>query len=545
MEVENLFHLYPFGLLLDADGHITRLGKSTHKILNCSVGESLVKYCKNQLNQPLDVLPPTHKLTSIRSNHEAVNIRGQLLPVEGGYFFTTSIGFNRTDFLKSLNLSFQDFSLQENIFDFLMLLGTQEQIIVQLQDTLENLKNKNILSTFLNEIALEFEKAQSAEEVFNISAKKLFERFPRSEMITAKIRLPQSREARPDEYPALCQEVFSLDPKNAGIDVFTGERRANFLGKINHAFLSNFHDILMSGCGESNCEVIMKIKDMEHIFFSHIALNQKEFNLKKEENTIRILANLLQAKISALSSQKQAQEMMMQKAHLGRIALLGEISAAIAHEINNPLAIIGLMIDRLTSDLVDEGEYEKFQKSFETIKNAIDRIVKIINGLRSYARGGVADSFVPVKLKNIVDDTMVLMQSKLKHKGVKLKKEIHDEELLLTCIPVQIVQILSNLISNSVDAIANLPNPEISLLTSSSDDWLKIEVRDSGARIPDDIAEKLMTPFFTTKEPGKGTGLGLSLSQNIATHHRGKFYLDRSRAETCFVLELPLHQPRT
>jgi signal transduction histidine kinase len=544
MELENLFHLYPFGLLLNLEGKISRLGKSTHKILKCSEGDPFINFCKNHKNESLKKLPDTYQLIWIKSDVESINIRGQLLPVEGGYFFTANVGFNKTEFLKNLNLTFQDFSLQENIFDFLMLLGTQERVIVQLQETLENLKNKNILSTFLNEIAVEFEKVSTSEDVFIICAKKLRDRFTNSEMISAKFRTSKNKEYDLEEQLTHCESVFGVDSNTGDVFLYEDEKKSSFLIKISPAFHVDFQDILMSGCSDSNCEVILKVKDTDHVFISFMTLNQKEFNLKKEENTIRILLSLLQAKVSALSSQKQAQEMMMQRAHLGRIALLGEISAAIAHEINNPLAIIGLMIDKLTNDLLETGEYDKFQKSFETIKNSIDRIVKIIHGLRAYARGGIGDSFVDVKLKSVIDDTLVLMQSKMKHKSVRLIKEIHNEELSLECIPVQIVQILSNLISNSVDATSGSANPTIRLISSSTSEWLKIEVRDSGPGIPDHIAEKLMTPFFTTKEPGKGTGLGLSLSQNIASHHHGKLYLDRSVPETCFVLEIPLRSPK-
>lgn len=140
-------------------------------------------------------------------------------------------------------------------------------------------------------------------------------------------------------------------------------------------------------------------------------------------------------------------------------------------------------------------------------------------------------------MKKIVDNALELCQEKLKNNSIYLKVNI-PEEIEVSCKEIQISQVIMNLISNSINAINAREEKWINIDSEIIDNTVRIKVIDSGNKIPEHIASKLMQPFFTTKEPGKGTGIGISISKGIIESHRGKFYLDQQAEHTTFVIEL-------
>src|SRR6185312_3312229 len=119
-------------------------------------------------------------------------------------------------------------------------------------------------------------------------------------------------------------------------------------------------------------------------------------------------------------------------------------------------------------------------------------------------------------------------------------------DLRIHARPSQISQVLLNLLNNGLDAIRTMTQPWIEIAVVKCEDLVEISVTDSGHGIPNHIANRMMEPFFTTKEVGSGTGLGLAISRGIIEDHHGKFYYDQESANTRFVVALPLekwHEP--
>ena len=114
-----------------------------------------------------------------------------------------------------------------------------------------------------------------------------------------------------------------------------------------------------------------------------------------------------------------------------------------------------------------------------------------------------------------------------------------EGEALVSARPVQISQIILNLLNNAVDAIKDTKNPKIILNVSTHNDSVYIDVTDSGTGVPEHIRQKLFLPFVTSKEVGKGTGLGLSISSSIATDHGGSLKYAENEKNTTFLLTLP------
>lgn len=240
---------------------------------------------------------------------------------------------------------------------------------------------------------------------------------------------------------------------------------------------------------------------------------------KKMENETR----LLQANLSESS----------------RLSALGEMAGGVAHEINNPLAII-YGRNFLLKRKLESGQFDikSSLKDFETIEATVNRIAKIVRGLKNYSRNAENDPFEPARCLEILEDTLELCMERFRSFNINIKVTC-DEFLEFDCRSAQISQIFMNLLMNSFDAITNLPEKWIQIDVVDTGKDLVIACTDSGSGIPEMIVHKIMQPFFTTKEVGKGTGLGLSISKGLAEAHGGNLQYDPNSKNTRFILRLP------
>jgi PAS domain S-box-containing protein len=224
----------------------------------------------------------------------------------------------------------------------------------------------------------------------------------------------------------------------------------------------------------------------------------------------------------------------------GKMAALGEMAAGIAHEINNPLAIISGHATLATMMLDEETiNRENLQKSLTKIEQTCGRIGKIVSGLKNFSRESSADPMEEVLLSKILQDTIDLCHERLKRNAVELIV-LGDFSFNLKCKSVQISQVLMNLISNSLDAISNLNEKWLKIEANRGSDHIWLTITDSGHGIPSGIVDKIMQPFFTTKQVGKGTGLGLSISKGIIEAHGGEFLYCPESSHTQFKIKFPI-----
>lgn len=226
-----------------------------------------------------------------------------------------------------------------------------------------------------------------------------------------------------------------------------------------------------------------------------------------------------------------------------KMASLGELAGGIAHEINNPLSIIIGRTQILKQKLEEakNGQIDPVSctQNLEKIEETAALIAKIVKGLSSFSRKSDQDPMTKTFFNKIIEYTLELFHDRFKNESIKLRIS-YNADVEIRCRDSQIAQVLMNLISNALDAIHHLPEKWIDISVSASRSHVKFAITDSGKGIPPTVVEKIMQPFFSTKEPGKGIGLGLSISKGIVEEHGGSLQYDDSSLNTCFVLQLPL-----
>jgi len=246
-----------------------------------------------------------------------------------------------------------------------------------------------------------------------------------------------------------------------------------------------------------------------------------------------------------ITKEKLAEETIrLQEAKIisaSRLSSLGEMAGRMAHEINNPLSVILARTSQLKRrSLKGELTQEELATGLSKIEETCNRIVTIINGLRTISRDGQRDPFERISLQVCLHNTLSLMTEKLRFNNVRLILDVSEEEIYVMGRLVQIEQVLMNLIHNSFDAISELPEREIKISLLKSGDKAEIRVSDSGEGVPDALVDRIFMPFFTTKEIGKGTGIGLSISKSIIEEHKGDFSFVRHPDDWYFSVALPL-----
>lgn len=224
-----------------------------------------------------------------------------------------------------------------------------------------------------------------------------------------------------------------------------------------------------------------------------------------------------------------------------RLITLGEMAGGIAHEINNPIGVINGKANLLLKYLkagkfTDEIGSEQLQK----IILMTNRVATIVKGLRLFSRNADSDSFTIVNLNTLVANVLSFCSEKFNAQKIKIELEILPD-VSMECRSTQIEQVLLNLLNNAYDAVMPLAEKWVRIVVKNTNN-IQISVTDSGQGIPSDVVEKMMQPFFTTKEIGRGVGLGLSISKGIIEDHHGTLAYNSLSTNTCFVISLPMKQ---
>jgi signal transduction histidine kinase len=239
--------------------------------------------------------------------------------------------------------------------------------------------------------------------------------------------------------------------------------------------------------------------------------------------------------------EKVLRERVRQLRDQSKFSALGEMTAGIVHEINNPLSIIAHRTSHLRNQVLkDRAEKDVLMRNLDQIEVTNERVAKIINSLRKFSKDSRLDPLQRVAVATIIEDTLSYCSDRFHQAGILLEIDSYPP-VDIQCRSVQISQVFLNLLNNSFDAIQFKKNPWVKIDFEEKPEFIRIFFRDSGNGIPEVIRDKIMEPFFSTKSDG-GTGLGLSISLGIIEDHHGKLYYDDTSINTTFIVELPYRQ---
>ncbi|AFM26980.1 sensor histidine kinase [Desulfomonile tiedjei] len=246
-----------------------------------------------------------------------------------------------------------------------------------------------------------------------------------------------------------------------------------------------------------------------------------------------------------MTADKEKQMLNERVIEAGKLASLGELAAGIAHEINNPVAVMveeaGWIQDLLEEeDLKDSKNLEEFKQSLKQIRVQGVRCKEITHKLLSFARK-TDPRPRDVQLNELVDEVVNLCQQRARYATVKINTELDPQLPQVHASPTEMQQVIMNLINNSLDAIDGRGGV-VEVKTSTKDDYVVLEVADNGPGIPEAYLPRIFDPFFTTKPVGKGTGLGLSICYGIITKMGGKISVSSAiEMGTTFHIRIPIH----
>ena len=553
--------LYPFSYTTDASGAFLALGRSLRKLYpelaiggHYQDGFSVVQ--PGGLRGPVPPLALNGELVILESvENRDIKFRGHMVATNASpptYLFALKPLITSLSDISRLGLTIADFEVSDPIFDFLMYMQSQRTDQQKLREAKVQLEWDHGVAKLLLSIALTTERSETELDIYRAALSPvcdfldwefghvfLVSESYKGQLVSGKV----STNRDPDQFGAFegaslssalscleelpgrvwrTQDVVWVQNMQSGL---TPSRR------IGVASLDN-----LTGVGVPvvvNNEIVAILE-----FFTARTISDNE-NMRQ---FFTFLSVQLGGAVARSRAEQAARQHLAGLANASKMATLGEMAAGVAHELNNPLHNLTL-INHILKRLSQSGPLtpEQLHSQLSKVDSAVQRMSSIVGALQGFSRDSSHDHFQKASLNRLLRETLELSNAKLLGRGIQVSVTNIPDTWTVECRPSQISQVILNLVNNAYDAISELVEQWIRVEVSDTGVAYEIAVLDSGPGVPPNIAENIMTPFFTTKPPGKGTGLGLSISKNIMADHNGSLSLDLSSQRTRFVIMLPKH----
>jgi signal transduction histidine kinase len=263
------------------------------------------------------------------------------------------------------------------------------------------------------------------------------------------------------------------------------------------------------------------------------SLNRADMQRTRSDHRVRRLLWQAEEREQALRDKQ------VQLVQAAKLASIGELATGIAHEVNNPLNNIGLVVSNALDSLGAGKPAEVIVPWLQVVLEEVRRAAAIVAGVRSFGRTAPSD-FKLINVKDAIRNALALISEQFRSRHVQIQVDLPVDPVPIQGNQAQLEQVFLNLFINAGDAMEQAVERILTVSTDISSSTIVIIVRDTGCGIPDHALERIFDPFFTTKPVGQGTGLGLSISYGIIKEHEGDIRVHQEAAGgTSFIISLP------
>jgi C4-dicarboxylate-specific signal transduction histidine kinase len=278
----------------------------------------------------------------------------------------------------------------------------------------------------------------------------------------------------------------------------------------------------------------------------HILQDAHHSNLRLESSRkamIHIMGDLRETTAEMERRERELREKQEQLVQAGKLAILGELTTGVAHELNNPLNNIGLFIGNAIDHIeLGMAEREHILHELHSAMQQVHKATEIISHLRTFGRVASV-SREPVGVNQVIGQALALMQEQLRLRQIAVELDLDPQDPLVLANAIQLEQVFINLLTNARDALATQPHKVIAIQCHAAGGMVNLVFRDTGPGISKGLEQRIFDPFYTTKEVGSGTGLGLSIAYGIIREHGGVISVASPPGQgATFLIQLPLGQ---
>jgi signal transduction histidine kinase len=257
--------------------------------------------------------------------------------------------------------------------------------------------------------------------------------------------------------------------------------------------------------------------------------------LKEERNLIDTVAREIALVIERKQTERDKEKLQDQLRHADRLATIGQLSAGIAHELNEPIgSILGFaQLIQKNPNLPDQ-----IKKDLEKIAKASLHAREVVKKLMLFARQ-MPPQKILVNLNQVIEEGLYFLESRCAKEGIQVVRQLAEVLPNVTADPAQMTQVLVNIVVNAIQAMPQ--GGQLTIQTKASSSSVLLSIEDTGIGMEEKVIKQIFLPFFTTKDIGKGTGLGLAVVHGIVTSHGGSIQVESKVHEgTRFIIKLPI-----
>ena len=356
------------------------------------------------------------------------------------------------------------------------------------------------------------------------------------------VQLAKEQQEMVSSYPVTGKFLLQSQPMPGTpwtLTVFSHLDPANEIGLI-RAAVAGITTILL-------CIVAAMVFQRRHHLRDRLAAREAlqkaydELELKVEERTADLssankqLQDEVAERARAERTLRAAQDELIQA---GKLAVIGQLSAGIVHELNQPLAALRTLSGNAIRFL-DRGDETTSRTNLERIGQLVDRMGQITGQLKAFARKSTGQA-QPADLRTVVSNAIALLDQRLKSTSAHIASYFPEAPTEALCDANRLEQVVVNLIGNALDAQAGQNSPKIEIRGDLHDGMIRLQVRDHGPGLSDEALDRIFEPFFTTKDAGQGLGLGLAISAGIVNDFGGTLAgANHPEGGAVFTLQLP------